>query len=297
MGNKILDIDKSKAFLGLGRPSILLGGILAFSLGTAMGAAETGSLKWLPLLAGFLVTEAANLAAHYADEYADIDTDTLTRRTAFSGGSGILPAGLVPPSWALHAAQFLVFLTVILSVLFTARGWISVHAAVIALVGLVGGWFYSMKPLQLERRGLAEITNGFIGGFLMPLMGYTVQVGAPSFNAVFFLLPVFLIVTADLLGVHWPDRAADEAVGKRTLALILGSNTPCVYGSIIIFAYLLLFLQAGRLLPLPLIFAVSFAIPFNLWAGIQFSRSASPAPASISMGAFLLAATAGWIIS
>ena len=42
------------------------------------------------------VMVSAILMGHYANEYADVDTDSLTKRTLYSGGSGVLPSGIVP---------------------------------------------------------------------------------------------------------------------------------------------------------------------------------------------------------
>lgn len=60
---------------------------------------------------------SATLTANYANEYADVDTDTITCRTWFSGGSGVLTSKIVPISWALNAAIILAGLTIILTAL------------------------------------------------------------------------------------------------------------------------------------------------------------------------------------
>jgi 1,4-dihydroxy-2-naphthoate octaprenyltransferase len=86
-------MQKALALVRMGRPNILPGGILAYSLGAAMGYGQHGVFDWGLFGLGLLITELTNLVAHYADEYGDVDTDSLTRRTVFSGGSGVLPAG------------------------------------------------------------------------------------------------------------------------------------------------------------------------------------------------------------
>lgn len=53
-------------------------------------------MQWGPAALGLLITEITNLVAHYAGEYADVDIDLLTRRTIFSGGSGVLPSVVAP---------------------------------------------------------------------------------------------------------------------------------------------------------------------------------------------------------
>jgi 1,4-dihydroxy-2-naphthoate octaprenyltransferase len=133
--------------LKLARPVILQGGVLAYGLGVAMGYAQQGSVDWKKAVLGLVITELANLVAHYADEFADVDTNSLTRRTHFSGGSGVLPSGISPAVWALYAAWLLSLTTIGLTAWFILSGVLSWHIAWIVGVGLFGGWFYSMPPV------------------------------------------------------------------------------------------------------------------------------------------------------
>ena len=287
------------AMLRMGRPLILPGGILAYGLGAAMGYWQHGTFHWGLAAVGLVVTEVTNLVAHYADEYADVDTDTLTRRTWFSGGSGVLPAGLLPPAWALRAAIVLATLSVALTALLIAIGLLSPHVAWIVGLGLVGGWFYSMPPLQLERRGLGELDNALLGGILMPLMGYTVQTGRPTWTAVLALLPIFLLVLVNLLGVHWADREADRAVGKRSLVVLAGRHVRLLHHLLVVAAYLLVLLLglAAPVLPLPVTVALLSTLPLSLWATATFARSASTLPSALAMSLSIAAAAAGWILA
>ena len=285
------------ALIRLGRPFILPGGILAYALGAAMGYAQEGVFHWGRAAAGLLVTIAANLVAHYADEYADVDTDTVTQRSWFSGGSGVLPAGTVPPVWALRMAWVMLVFAAFLMLWFVGNGTLTPHVIWIVALGVLGGWFYSMPPLALERRGLGELVNAAIGAFLMPLMGYTVQTGAPSWRAVTALIPMFFIVTAALLAVPWADRKADAAVGKRSLVVVAGGYTPLLYYGSILLTFLFTLLLTGTLLPAPVSAAVLLTLPITLWAALRFMRQDSPVPSSLAMAVTIAAAAAGWVIA
>ena len=290
-------MQKALALLKMGRPNILPGGILAYCLGAAMGYWQGGSFNWGWFGLGLLITELTNLVAHYADEYADVDTDSLTHRTVFSGGSGVLPSGLVPPSWALSAAVAFAILSTSLTAWSVLRGPLSAHVAWIVGVGLVGGWFYSMPPLALERRGLGELVNALLGGILMPLMGYSVQTGQPTLQACLALLPFFFMVMAGLLGAHWPDRAADATVGRRSLTGLLGRHAPVVHKLFIALAYGLSLLLAGRVLPRPVLTAILLTLPASLWAALAFGKQDSPVPSSLAMAIFITAGAAGWALA
>jgi 1,4-dihydroxy-2-naphthoate octaprenyltransferase len=286
------------AFFWIARPLILPAGILAYALGTAMGYWRTGAVAWGAAAAGLAVTLVANVAATYANEYADVDTDTLARRTRFSGGSGMLPAGRVPAAWVLRAAVALAILALVLTVALIASGVLPAQAGWILGAGLIMGWFYSMPPLQLERRGLGELDNAAIGGILMPLMGSTAQVGRPTAEAALALVPIFMLVLVHLLGVHWPDREADEAVGKRTLVVIVGGWTRPIHHALLGVAYLVVLVLTPRTLPVPVAVGLFAALPVALWPVLTFERRPlSSVPSGLAMAAALLGATIGWIVA
>jgi 1,4-dihydroxy-2-naphthoate octaprenyltransferase len=290
-------MQKVIALLKMGRPNILPGGILAYCLGAAMGYWQAGSMNWRLFGLGLLITEITNLVAHYADEYADVDTDSLTRRTVFSGGSGVLPAGLLTPAWAIGAALTFAILCASLTAWAVRSGSLPTHVGWIVGIGLVGGWFYSMPPLSLERRGMGEVDNALLGGIFMPLMGFTVQTGQPDWQACLALLPFFFIVMAGLLGAHWPDRAADAAVGRRSLTYRLGDRAPLAHKLFIALAYGLTLLLAGRVLPGPVVTAIFLTLPASLWAALAYGRQESPVPSSLAMAIFIAAGTAGWVFA
>lgn len=275
----------------MSRPFILPSGVLAYALGVAMAYGTTGQVAWPAMWAGLAVTMLANLCAHYADEYADVDTDTLARHTWFSGGSGVLPAGEVSPLLALRAALLLAGFTVLLCGWAIVAGLLPPAAAWIVGLGLVGGWYYSMPPLALERRGLGELDNALLGGLLMPLMGYTSQTGAPSVGAALALVPIVASVMLCLLGVHWADRRADAAVGKRSLVVILGQRSRLAHHLLTLFTYT----AALALLPWPVAAAVLFTLPLGLWATWRFGHSESPFASATVMVAVMVAAGVGWI--
>ncbi len=87
------------ALIMMGRFFVLISGLIAYSLGLSLAYYDLGFLDPFKAFIGLAILVSATLAAHYANEYADVDTDTITRRTWFSGGSGVLPSKMVPKSW------------------------------------------------------------------------------------------------------------------------------------------------------------------------------------------------------
>ncbi|MHB0858534.1 MAG: prenyltransferase [Anaerolineae bacterium] len=265
--------------------------------GAGMAYARLGAVDLSRALLGLVVMEFANLAAHYWDEFADVDTDTLTQRTWFSGGSGVLPSGIVPPVWALRAARVMALLTAALVGWAVWRGALPVAVTWITAVGLLAGWAYSMRPLALERRGWGELDNALLGGLLMPLMGYAAQ-GAPvGLDTLLVLAPIVLFVLVGLMGVHWADRVADAAVGRISIVVWAGSRARALHAALLALAYLLTLALSGWLLPWPVVWATLLTVPLGAWAVIHYTRQTLALPSSAMMVAALLAHGVGWLLA
>ena len=269
---------------------------MAYVLGLAMGVAAAGHPNWTGAVAGLVVMLLANLMAHFADEYADVDTDSLTRRTAFTGGSGVLPAGELSPSVALRAARLCLGLALVAALVFYAASILPAACLALALVGVVGGWAYSMPPVALERRGWGEVDNAALGGIAIPLMGFASQMGMVSGQAALSLLPMFGLVLFNLLGTHWPDRAADVRVGRRSIVVVLGRKARRVHHALLAGIYLSVMLLAGWVLPPPVVIGILVSLPIGLWATHVFGRQESPVPSSMTMVVSFVGASIGWMV-
>jgi 1,4-dihydroxy-2-naphthoate polyprenyltransferase len=284
-----------RALTLMARPLILPSGVLAYALGTAMAYGKAGVVAWVPFWIGLALTLLANLAAHYVDEYADADTDVLAQPTGMSGGSGALAAGLGSRRLALTTGNALSALTVLLGAYAVAIAAIPAAGGIILLLGLAGGWAYSMPPLALERRGLGEIANAVLGGLLMPLMGYTVQSGIPPGGVYLSLTATVAAVMVCVISVHWADRRADAAVGKRTLAVIYGERVRfLLYGcSIYALGLPLLLLHFG--LPGNVALWPLAATPLALFSAMRFTHGDSPAPGAATMAAIMSLQLIAWV--
>jgi len=278
----------------MGRPFILISGFIAYFLGLSIAYHDLGTIQIIPALVGLLILVLATLMAHYANEYADVDTDTLTRRTRYSGGSGVLPSGIIPARWALWSALILAVLTLMVTFLSYWRGLLSSQGVLLVLMGIIGGWFYSMPPLQLERTRWGEVDNALLGGYLMPLIAYIPQVGVADWDMFLILTPIFLAVLVNLLGVHWLDREADAQVGKNTLVVRLRDRVPLFHLVLTVLLYTCT-LALLPLVPWQVVVAVFLTTPLAIWANLHFKRS--PEYSSILMVMVMIFAGLGWILS
>ena len=274
-------------------PQLALVAIVAL-LGVALARARGANPDPGHLLAGIGLLLMVAASIHLANEFADHETDARTRRTPFSGGSGTLPRTGLPPQLAFQAAVIALVGGMAVAATGFAVGVVSGAAFLLLAAGAIGGWAYSVGPFPLAWHGLGEVDNALLGGMLLPLYGVAIAGGALDLTAAAVLVPLALVVGANLLATTWPDRDADAAVGKRTLATRWSTGRlRAAYAIVIVAALGLLLVQAVG--PGPLVVAVAGLTvgPLLLVGLASYTRIESPLATVAAMlwliGAQLLA--------
>ncbi len=176
-------------------------------------------------------------------------------------------------------------------------GILSPQVLGITVLALLGGWFYSMPPLALERRSVGELDNAILGGFMMPLIAYVAQAGSVTPLAFVRLIPAFLVVFVNLLGVHWADREADAEVGKRSLVVALGPRTRTLHNIMLLAAYALMPALTGRIFPPLVTLAALATLPFGLFVAWRFWTRPGPFLSSLIMMVWFAVLAVGWVVA
>ncbi len=253
-------MQKLLAFLRLSRPIFLAGGALVYALGAAMARSVGVPIHAEVYLLGQLGLSAVQLMTHYLNEYWDLQADSLNRnRTPWSGGSGVLPLGLLAPRTALIAAWACAAVAVAALAALLIEGNAGWEAFVIFGLAFSGAYFYSSPPVRLAQTGLGEWTTAGILALLAPSFSYTLQAGRWNAAVLPALIPLALLGVAMILTYEFPDFLADEAAGKRTLLVRLGR-------------------RAGRQLHAALLLAAYLALAVGVWFG---------SPGRAALGAFI----------
>ena len=287
-----------KVLIKMARPPQILAIILVYILGSLVALAHGISFNLEAFLFGLAVVLPVSASIHYANEYADHETDSLTIRTLFSGGSGALPESGLSPVVALKAAWIALMAGSFLGLLGWFWGMISPAALAVLMWGAFWGWMYSLKPLALAWRGWGELDNAMLGGVALPVYTYVVQSGQLDWRAVLIFIPFGMLVFVNLLATTWADKDADAAVGKYTLATRWPvARLRLVYLSVALGAFVFLLLFANILFP-PLVVWYSFLVlPVLIWGLWVYTRQHSPFPTVAAMTVFLLLQIAAWGIS
>lgn len=200
------------------RPSQLLLVLGVYAFGAKVALAGGATLSVPALLSGAVALLPLAASIHYANEYADYETDAMTERTPFSGGSGALHRTGLSRTVPLTAGLVSLVVGATLTAAFAFVGLLPLRAVGILAVSVALGWQYSVGPLKLAWRGLGELDNAVLGGLALPVYAAAALSGPLGFVAL-ASVPFFLLVLLNLFATQWPDREADARAGKRTLAV------------------------------------------------------------------------------
>ncbi len=285
------------ALWGMARPLIMGSVILVFIVGNLIARANGYTLRSETFAWGLVTLILVALSIHYTNEYADYKTDALTQRTPFSGGSGVLPSGLVPRSLAIRAAWIALVVGGAVAILGSVRGVFNLALLFVLAAGAFGGWMYSLPPLALAWRGWGEFDNALLGGILLPLYGYSLQTGQIDWEVVVGCVPFALLVFVNLLATTWADRHADAQSGKYTLATRLTvRRLRWLYFLAVLLYFSLLPLLADRVLPHEVALSGLLAVPLLFWGAATYTRMDSPHPTVFAMVALLLLQLVAWLL-
>lgn len=171
-------------------------------------------------LLGQLMVSSAQITAHYVNEFADLEVDrTITNRTLFSGGSGVLVEGKLSPGVALRAAFVSSAITVGAAVVIAADRPMT---ALFVSLALAVSWAYSIPPLRLLGTGWGELATTIVVTLLVPLIGVTIT-GASAPTALWWSIGILApIHMAMMLVFELPDLESDRASGKMVLGARIG---------------------------------------------------------------------------
>jgi 1,4-dihydroxy-2-naphthoate octaprenyltransferase len=254
------------AFIRLGRPLFLVGGVVMHALGAAAALSAGARLNLAALFWGQIAITAIQWMTHYGNDYFDLEADRANATpTNWSGGSRVLPDGLLTPRTALVTALTLAGIAGVAALILAFV--VNTGALTIPLLALALGlaWFYSAPPLRLHSRGVGEITAALLVPGLAPQTGFYLQSGGLTPLPFLAVIPLCCLQFAMLLAVDFPDVAGDRAAGKRTLVVRLGAQRAArLYAIVLVTAYLALPVLVIAGLPPLIALAVGLMSPLAL---------------------------------
>src|ERR671914_2744172 len=232
------DVLTPKALMGKWlraiRVKFLLASLFASGNGMALALWKYSSFDLnyaLLTIAGvFSLHASIDLLNDYWDYKRGIDK--ITKRTKFSGGSGVIPENLLSPKTVYRAAILFLLVGVLIGFFFVAvRGPIIAFILIFAVLAI---FFYSSKIVNF---GLAELFVG-IKGALVVVGSFFVQTSTVEPSAIFVGTMIGLLSSSVLLVTSFPDYDADRLGGRRTLVILIGKKRSYrIFSALIISLY------------------------------------------------------------
>lgn len=209
-----------KVWLRVVRIKFLLASIISVCLGLAINGWQNKTID-----IGFAVLTFVGVAALHAsvdllNDYWDYkrQIDTETKRTKFSGGTGVLPEGLLKPSQVYKAGIAMLIIGSTVGAFFVFERGITI--AVILGFAIVSIYFYSTRIVD---SGLGEIFVA-IKGSMIVLGTYFVQSSHITLEPILAGIVSGVLSSTVLFVNSFPDFDADKKHGRKTLVIVLGKE-------------------------------------------------------------------------
>tara|TARA_B110001454_G_scaffold182831_1_gene177554 strand:+ start:824 stop:1705 length:882 start_codon:yes stop_codon:yes gene_type:complete len=200
------------------RIRFLLASVIAVSLGLSVTWWNSGTIDIFQAaltMGGIIALHASiDLLNDYWDFKRGIDTKT--KRTPMSGGTGVLPEGLLKPKSVYNAGiLFLVIGGLIGSYFVVLHGLV---IGVILAFAIMSIYFYSTKIVNW---GLAEVFVT-VKGTLIVMGTYYIQNSEFTDVAILSGIVIGVLSSLVLFVTSFPDHDADKEKGRRTLVTLFG---------------------------------------------------------------------------
>jgi len=233
---------KLKIWFAETRPQFLLLSVVLAFLGSSVAwydslGTSRFSFHWGHALLAALGLLLCHISVNVLNDYFDYKSgiDIRTKRTHFSGGSGILPHRLMQPQAALIFGFAALGVTAAIGVFFwIVWGW---GILPLGLLGILLVIFYS--PWVTKHPFICLIAPGVGFGPLMVMGTHYVLVGRYDLVALFAsFIPGFLVSNLLLIN-QFPDVKADAAGKRRHILIVFGRRAGAwVYASFAVATFL-----------------------------------------------------------
>ena len=211
------------AWLRVIRIRFLLASVIAVSVGLAITWWHSSNVTIFDAILTMGGVLALHASVDLLNDYWDFKRgiDTTTHRTKMSGGSGVLPEGLLKPTQVYAAGITFLIIGTAIGIYFVTTDGIVI--GIILAFAVISIYFYSTKIVDW---GLAEIFVAIKGSMIV--MGtYFVQTSQITEQSVLGGIVIGLLSSLVLFITSYPHHDADKAKGRKTLVISLGMQKAC----------------------------------------------------------------------
>jgi 1,4-dihydroxy-2-naphthoate octaprenyltransferase len=252
------------------RVRFLLASVIAVSVGLALNWWQNSSLDVFDALLTFAGVMALHASVDLLNDFSDFKRgiDTKTTRTKMSGGTGVLPEGLLKPSSVYRAGIAFLIIGTMIGGYFVITDGITI--AIILGFAILSIYFYSTKIVD---SGLGEFFVA-VKGSMIVIGTFFIQSGQISIESILAGIVVGSLSSLVLFIASFPDHDADKSKGRKTLVIAVGKKRGSkLFWIFPLVSYLAIMIGVATNL-FPVLSLISFlAIPLMLKSGIGLQRN------------------------
>jgi 1,4-dihydroxy-2-naphthoate octaprenyltransferase len=252
------------------RVRFLLASVIAVSVGLAINWHQNSIVDPLDAVLTFAGVMALHASVDLLNDYWDYTRgiDTVTKRTKMSGGTGVLPEGLLKPSSVYRAGIGFLILGSVIGFYFVLTDGIII--AVILGFAILSICFYSTKIVD---SGLAEFFVA-VKGTMIVLGTSFIQSNQITLESILGGIVVGVLSSLVLFIASFPDHDADKSKGRKTLVIVVGKQKATslfwIFPTMSYFVIILgIFINVFPILSL----ITLFSIPLVIKAGIGLKKN------------------------
>ena len=202
------------------RIRFLLASVIAVSVGLSLNLWQNFSIDWFDAILTFAGVIALHTSVDLLNDFWDFKRgiDMKTTRTKMSGGTGVLPEGLLKPQTVYRVGiTFLIIGSAIGGYFVFTDG---VLIAIILGFAILSIYFYSTKIVD---SGLGEFFVS-VKGSMIVIGTFFIQSGEISPESILAGITIGALSSLVLFIASFPDHDADKSKGRKTLVIAVGKE-------------------------------------------------------------------------
>lgn len=254
------ELSPAKLMWKMTRPHTLTATFAPVILGTVMAMYES-KIDWLLFIAMMTACLALQIATNLFNEYYDFKRGLDTADSTGIGG-GIVRHGLKPKN-VLTVAFLLYILAAFIGIYICINS--SWWLVVIGLFGMAIGYFYTGGPLPIAYTPFGELFSGLLMGIGFVLIAFFIQTNTITIQSLLISIPIGILVGAINMSNNIRDIEEDIKGGRKTLAILLGSEKGIIVLAIafvVSYLWIAFLVVTGHISPWTLVVFLSVKKPF-----------------------------------
>ena len=251
------------------RVRFLLASIIAVSVGLSLNWWQNSTFDFLDAILTFAGVMALHASVDLLNDFWDFKRgiDTKTKRTKMSGGTGVLPEGLLKPSSVYRAGVAFLIIGTVIGGYFVITDGITI--AIILGFAILSIYFYSTKIVD---SGLGEFFVA-VKGSMIVIGTLFIQSGEITIESILAGIVVGALSSLVLFIASFPDHDADKSKGRKTLVIVTGKERAVKLFWIFPLVSYCAILSGVLLQVFPLLSMISFlSIPIMIKSGLGLKK-------------------------